>query len=343
MRFIFKSLQVGLVSMLLYSCTAEYIEPQASSDKGVDSTIKGIAILDLYESRVDIKCSAAYVAPTVLLTSATCLDFKTAQGSLGRIQDVRTGRFIDIDTIWSLTQPTDPGDIGLVRLVNPPQVIDAYTIKNNLLAESVDTRFVGTQCNSTLRDASTVPVDTPVNTSGICVGGSGGVIFDRAHRQLLHLLSRSHTNAVRDEYTDLLYYADTIAQGIVDILGAPSTQPINRPDENNRGESPAARDSVETNDPCTLNGLYYNGQCDTHCLRPDPDCRPDRDVCQRANERPNGSCPPACESDPDCRLPTDADPCAQQGLYNNGRCDTCPTLDPDCADTSFDFCEQNYL
>ena len=292
--------------------------------------------MELGQSAHGIRCTASFLTPTVLLTTASCLEFKTEQGELGRVQNAQTGEFRTIDTIWSISAPNEPGDLGLVRLTQPPSNVTVFKLKPNRSDARIYPHFGSTQCDIGQRTAETRPIDMPLSTNTICPGGAGGVVFD-SHTRQLHALHVGTLPTGVDQYTDLNFYAPRIVQATADIIQAPIP-------------TTAATESTEA-DLCAAERRYNNGVCDEECPLADPDClRDDNDIvpCQQANEYLDGQCPDNCSTDPDCLQEQNSgpigDPCEAQGLYNNGQCDSCPQLDPDCDSTnSGDFCEDQNL
>lgn len=331
-----KTILLVMTALFVTGCVAsENPKVQLSSGKSSASNVSGLAILELNTASHILNCTASFLTPRVLLTSASCLEFRTEQGDLGTIQSVQTGEFLPVDTIWSISAPTDPGDLGLVRLSRSPSVASVFDIKPGAMPTRISTRFGGTGCESYIRSATTELVEVPLETNRICPDGSGGVVFDTTSRAL-YALHVGTTPQGHDQYTELRLYSAQLSQATADLLGAPELATEQMVPES------------MTEDVCATQRRYNNGLCDEDCQRTDPDCQAAQPIrCQESNELPDSQCPPGCTSDPDCQGQANhnhEDLCQLQGLYGDGRCDSCPRLDPDCQNqTSPDFCETQNL
>ena len=299
-----------------------------------------------------LSCSAVFLTPRILMTTATCVQFKTNQGEVGAIVVPGSSKALSVDTVYTLTTPNEPGDLALIRLIRPWSSATPFRLGVGAMPSTFQSRFVSAGCAGLNIGPNTEPVTLPVDSRGICPGGSGGVVYDTETRILHSMLSRSVQSDALDEYTDLLFYAERISDSIRNIMNAPeldngerSTSPATEvtptPTET-QGENSQTTTAVE--DICQTQQLYNNGVCDLDCAHPDPDCsqQTTSPSCEAAGEQGDGICPARCDSDPDCMPQTNnADPCVQQGLYNNGQCDTCPLLDPDCENQpERDTCER---
>jgi hypothetical protein len=128
-----KTILLVMTALFVTGCVAsENPKVQLSSGKSRASNVSGLAILELNTASHILNCTASFLTPRVLLTSASCLEFRTEQGDLGTIQSVQTGEFLPVDTIWSISAPTDPGDLGLVRLSRSPSVLAANHTSDRL-------------------------------------------------------------------------------------------------------------------------------------------------------------------------------------------------------------------
>jgi hypothetical protein len=333
-----RTVLITMTALVVTACAAgRNGNVQIPSEKNGGSNVSGLAIVELNAVSHSLNCTASFLTPRVLLTSASCLEFKTEQGDLGTVQSVQTGEFLAIDTIWSVSAPTDPGDLGLIRLSHARLFASVFDIKPGAMPAQISTRFGGTGCEVNLRSATTEVVEVPLETELICPGGSGGVVFDTASRVLyaIHIGTTPHGS---DQYTELQLYSAQLSQATADLLGAPELSIT-------QAESPP---EMMIEDNCTTGRRYNNGVCDEECQRQDPDCQPAQSVpCQSSDDSPDTQCPPGCATDPDCSEQANqntGDLCQQQGLYGDGRCDSCLQLDPDCQrEGSTDFCESQGL